>query len=560
MKKIFILLFFSSLSLLFSNPTEQLLSPLQIPFVLVGDPGNKAATSSGKENIGSVKTPFFLGKYEITAKEYHTFLSAVAAQGDPHHLYKEEMATDPTVACIRQIQNIDGTFSYELLSHSAMLPITYVSLRDAQRFCNWLENGCPTNQADPAVLAASTEEGAYKIFQRDNEEVAEFQSQAHFYIPTENEWIKAAYYKGNGIASGYWAYPTQHDTAPNSGQGDITNHANYETLTSYWSSAEETPFLTPVDCFPKTHTFYGAYDMGGNVAEWTCHRSAENSSEEIVRGGSWKSRYSIWGSNDLMRVVEAPSYAPFTANNFIGFRLASTAPASSPSFSVQEEECHNDANTESYLLWTATRGLFIGCPRMMTESAFKFFGYNACSLLGVQSIASNSIQVLGAIFLTDFVGYLMIMTALTAISDLVPWAYGLIKSHFFEKNTSDTNLGDLSTLPQLTLSDAIPSSFKAVLGCGMCQMTLLFTTLKTLLSGIGISTNFLTSLEDSILDLQLTEIPYLPGWVMYNGIPVLAELGLFLVFLEVCHEIYYYWPAFQDTLLQFWYSSISSLL
>jgi len=42
------------------------------------------------------------------------------------------------------------------------------------------------------------------------------ESNANYYIPTENEWYKAAYYKGGGTNAGYWLYATQSDTVPTS--------------------------------------------------------------------------------------------------------------------------------------------------------------------------------------------------------------------------------------------------------------------------------------------------------------------------------------------------------
>ena len=37
---------------------------------------------------------------------------------------------------------------------------------------------------------------------------------ATYFIPSENEWYKAAYYKGGGTNAGYWLYPTKSNTAP----------------------------------------------------------------------------------------------------------------------------------------------------------------------------------------------------------------------------------------------------------------------------------------------------------------------------------------------------------
>ena len=51
---------------------------------------------------------------------------------------------------------------------------------------------------------------------------------ATYFIPSENEWYKAAYYKGGGTNAGYWTYPTQSNTAPSNVLSPTgTNNANY---------------------------------------------------------------------------------------------------------------------------------------------------------------------------------------------------------------------------------------------------------------------------------------------------------------------------------------------
>ena len=49
---------------------------------------------------------------------------------------------------------------------------------------------------------------------------------ATYFIPSENEWYKAAYY--NPTKGTYWAYPTQSNAAPsNVLSATGTNNANY---------------------------------------------------------------------------------------------------------------------------------------------------------------------------------------------------------------------------------------------------------------------------------------------------------------------------------------------
>ena len=49
-------------------------------------------------------------------------------------------------------------------------------------------------------------------------------------VTSEDEWYKAAYYKGGGTNAGYWDYPTSSDTAPGQDMADVSgNNANYYT-------------------------------------------------------------------------------------------------------------------------------------------------------------------------------------------------------------------------------------------------------------------------------------------------------------------------------------------
>jgi formylglycine-generating enzyme len=131
---------------------------------------------------------------------------------------------------------------------------------------------------------------------------------AAYVIPTENEWCKAAYYKGGSTNAGYWLYPTRNDTAPsNQISATGTNNANY-----YPSNT-----LTPVGCFAGSLGPYGTFDMGGNVLEWT--ESAliyAGQSYRIERGGGIDS-YDI-----SLRSTTNGINMPTSYGRSFGFRVA----------------------------------------------------------------------------------------------------------------------------------------------------------------------------------------------------------------------------------------------
>lgn len=77
---------------------------------------------------------------------------------------------------------------------------------------------------------------------------------ARYWIPTENEWYKAAYYdpaKGGVGSPGYWNYPTRSDTVPSGVSADSNGNGSYNpggTVPShYHSSYDISDFVDRID-------------------------------------------------------------------------------------------------------------------------------------------------------------------------------------------------------------------------------------------------------------------------------------------------------------------------
>ena len=192
----------------------------------------------------------------------------------------------------------------------ANYPVNFVSWLDAARFCNWLQNGQPVGDQGLGI----TETGSYAL--NGATTVSDIISitrnpTATYFLPSEDEWYKAAYYKGNGTSAGYWLYPTRTNAVPNNVLSDTgTNNANF------YSSSYTDPVncLTPVGAFSASPGPYGTYDQGGNVYQWN-ETSIMNSYREIC-GGSY-----IDGSSDLASSTRLYEY-PTTEADIFGFRIA----------------------------------------------------------------------------------------------------------------------------------------------------------------------------------------------------------------------------------------------
>lgn len=91
-----------------------------------------------------------------------------------------------------------------------------------------------------ATATSSTETGAYTLGNMTTGTPPAKNPGARYWVPSENEWYKAAYYdpnkSGTGVG-GYWSYATQSDTAPstvtanelgNGSAGSAGNFANYD--------------------------------------------------------------------------------------------------------------------------------------------------------------------------------------------------------------------------------------------------------------------------------------------------------------------------------------------
>ncbi|MBN2473064.1 MAG: SUMF1/EgtB/PvdO family nonheme iron enzyme, partial [Pirellulales bacterium] len=179
-----------------------------------------------------------------------------------------------------------------------------VSFWDAARFCNWLHNGQGNGD---------TESGAYLNVGDQNTFMRK--PGAKYFIPTENEWYKAAYHKNDGVTGNYFDFPTRSDVAPSKNVRlvDPGNNANFYDDGGYTIGL---PFyLTVVGEFEKSYSPYYTFDQGGNLFEWD--ETSIGGSLRGARGGSWGHP-----SYCLDRSVRHYSRPALFDENYIGFRVA----------------------------------------------------------------------------------------------------------------------------------------------------------------------------------------------------------------------------------------------
>ena len=180
----------------------RLSSSLVIPnYMPIVNEGNAIDTTG----YGSVDYRFYMQQCEMTNAEYAEFLN-LKAKSSNYTLYNSNMAYSAHNRGGINRSGSLGDYSYTVQTYYGNKPVVWVSWFNCARMANWLHNG---------KGSGDTEAGAYTLVdsQISGPPPAK-NSGATYWIPTENEWYKAAYYKGGNTNAGYWTYPTQSNSTP----------------------------------------------------------------------------------------------------------------------------------------------------------------------------------------------------------------------------------------------------------------------------------------------------------------------------------------------------------
>lgn len=260
-----------------------------IDFATIGDPGNKPTMRFSSTPTGGTRSSYRIGRFEITNAQILPFLNSVDPSGVQEKLILGTVG--PDVPMILNTTGPEGQ-RYSMpaiqLDHPAR-----VSWYVAARFANWLHNGTGEAGSDNG----DNINGAYDTRAFNDEDhtndPATRNPGAKFWLPSESEWVKAAYFKGGATTADYWVYPSATDQSPTC-RSTPTLENNVGLCTDP-SNSVTPPGSVAVGSFINTMSPSGLFDLIGNAGEWTetlyegdFYSPFSSIPKRMMRGGHWR--------------------------------------------------------------------------------------------------------------------------------------------------------------------------------------------------------------------------------------------------------------------------------
>ena len=238
-------------------------------------PAGRFMTSSG---VAVYMDDYWIDTYEVTNEFYCMFLNA---GGNDDHYHTDMQAEI-------EITGPSGNYVYHPVTGFEKRPVRWVTWYDAAHFCDWRS------------VAEGLPAGSYKL-------------------PTEAQWEKAA----------GWGTPTRQSLWPYAFQSESIDC----TKANYACGAGQAGHTTDVGSYLLWKSWYGCYDMSGNILEWCSDwygagypSSTSNptgpttGAYRVLRGGSWDGNASTCRADYRVNYYLAPSFV----GSGDGFRCART--------------------------------------------------------------------------------------------------------------------------------------------------------------------------------------------------------------------------------------------
>lgn len=280
----------------------------------IGDPGNaayiKQTGPDAGEAVGAVNYRYRIARTEVTASQWSEFATGYAP-------FLPDLLTYQTQfhgRFNRRRTNPDGSVYYVPIGGTENVG-EELGWEFALAFCNWLHNGKVNEQW-------AFETGAYDLTHTwwndpdGGTAVPERSAGARFWLPTEDEWIKAMHYDPNRYGAGeggYWMYPDSSDTPLIPGYPEDGGETD-----AGLDMGDPIAHYVPVGSYVDVMSSWGLFDGSGGSRELVNEYDPEREWLTVLGSGRFDP-YPEFADDIDSSVVAPPS-------GLFGFRIASTVP------------------------------------------------------------------------------------------------------------------------------------------------------------------------------------------------------------------------------------------
>jgi formylglycine-generating enzyme required for sulfatase activity len=317
-----------------------------IDFVTITSPGNAAWGGNGSAQDqavgrGSVGYEYRIGKFEVTTSQWAEFMNA--AFDRPQSEWISHLLPPGQWGAAGTTPNTPGGRRWFVPAGNEMRGVGGIDWRMAAIYCNWLHNNKSLDRsaflsgAYDVSTFAYVQSGPFTVFtdQRTRSEGA------RYFIPTWDEWLKAAHYDPNkanndGTTGGWWLYSNGSDSPFVPGPpGELVNGQLATANFGFQNAGDLSCWSVPLGSYAGVQSPWGLVDTAGMTQEWTEEALGFIDVGYEVR----RLEGSSWGDNPAVFLADSVSFgagSAFPTLNFasIGFRIASVVPGSGTLISV----------------------------------------------------------------------------------------------------------------------------------------------------------------------------------------------------------------------------------
>lgn len=262
----------------------------EMDFVTVGNPGNANDAGAGggiyASSYGGVDYIFRMGAYEVS----------------------QDMITKAT--------NL-GMTNVTAGAWTGDMPATSMTWYEAAAFVNWLN----TSTGHQAAYNLSYN-GSWSMNLWSSEQAWQLGGQnlfrnkdAYYFLPSDDEWYKAAYHQNDGVTANYWDFAAGSNSIPNG--INYVGDPDFDAVFLQPQSNGRPNVVTDVG----TASPYGTYGQNGNVWEWNesgiTGPNDAGSEPRVFRGGAWDC------SPYYLTATYVDYDGPAATNPSVGLRVAS---------------------------------------------------------------------------------------------------------------------------------------------------------------------------------------------------------------------------------------------